>query len=399
MAFNFHFVLVLVIVYGTNYSLRFLEDYGIPIVATEILAGIIFGSLLGIISPGLPGYDFLVTLAAFGLLLIMFQAGIELDLGLIRRQPKRIGILGGLTFMIPFLAGAGLAVYLGFNLFAAYLVGIVISTTSLGLVHPLLVDFHLLEYEGGQLILSVTGLNDVLSIIALAYGIALTSPNPLIGAVAVTAALVLFFVVIPLFFLDKLSRIAPPRLAEDPVKTSILLTLTLALLTEWLGIHAILGGFFAGLLLDEITHDNGPDVETATRPIITLAASAFFFYVGMNFSISSLYSAGLGLIALVIIVGIGSKFVSALIGGFTMDIGRKTTLLLAATMPGRLSLSVAAAEIGRSRGLISSTLYDAFIILSTISVFITVATFQYFMRFSKSEAGEEIPTRETTQTE
>jgi Kef-type K+ transport system membrane component KefB len=43
------------------------------------------------------------------------------------------------------------------------------------------------------------------------------------------------------------------------------------------GIHAVLGGFFAGLLLAEITID-GPDIEGPIRPVVVLAASAFFFY-------------------------------------------------------------------------------------------------------------------------
>ncbi|MUW13574.1 hypothetical protein GJ633_02100 [Halorubrum sp. CBA1125] len=89
--FTFHFVLVLTVVYGTSYSPRFLESYGIPVVAIEILVGILFGSILGVVGPASPGFDFLVTLAAFGLLLIMFQAGFELDPSLIKREPWQVG--------------------------------------------------------------------------------------------------------------------------------------------------------------------------------------------------------------------------------------------------------------------------------------------------------------------
>ncbi|MFB6099382.1 MAG: cation:proton antiporter, partial [Salinibacter sp.] len=192
MNLSFEFVLILVLVYGTSYTLKFLEQYDIPILAIEILAGVIFGAFLGIAGPGTPGHEFLLSLAALGLLVIMFDAGLELDPALILANPYTVGLLGVSTFAVPFLAGVGLGLLVGLSFFASFLVGVTISTTSLGLVYPLLEDFDYIDTERGQFILSVAVLNDILSVVALAYGTTLTSPNPVMGSIAVTIAVVLF---------------------------------------------------------------------------------------------------------------------------------------------------------------------------------------------------------------
>mgnify|MGYP000067792388 FL=1 len=379
MALTFHFVLVLTIVYGTSYALKFLEGYGLPILAVEILAGILFGSFLGVVGPETPGYEFLLSLAAFGLLVIMFDAGLELDPSVIRENPTRAGALGVVTFGLPLLAGVGLGLAIDLSLFASFLVGVTASTTSLGLVYPLLDEFGYAGTDRGQLILSVAVLNDILSVVALAYAISLTSAHPATGTGVVTVVAGVFLVVVPRYFVEPLSRLVPESITTNPTKFAVFLAVLLALLMEFAGLHAILGGFFAGLLIAELTHD-GYEIERAMRPVVDLAAPVFFFFVGMQFEVQGFDAADLWLIGAVVLIGIGAKVVASLLGGWLVSLDRRTTFLLAAVMPGRLAISVAAAEIGLGRGLITQTLYDSFVVLSTLSVFVVAFTFRYVAR-------------------
>lgn len=377
MALTFHFVFALALVYGTSYAFKGLEEYDVPVLAVEILAGIVFGSVLGLFGPGAPGYEFFVSLAAFGLLTIMFDAGLELNPSVIADDPRRVGTLAVLTFVLPFLGGVGLGRLLGLTLFASFLVGVTVSTTSLGLVYPLLEDFDLLDDERGQFILSVAVLNDILSVAALAYGITLvTASRPAVGVGLVTAALVFFFVLLPFVLSDYIGDRLRRDVFENPVKAGVLAMVAVAYLVEQAGIHAVLGAFFAGLLVAIVT-DEGHQVERAMKPVTNLAAPVFFFYVGTKFSVESLAGASATLLGTVVLVGIGLKVVGSLLGGLLTDLDRETTGLLASAMPGRLSISVAAAEIGLSRGIISSSLYDAFLVLTVVSVFLSVLSFRY----------------------
>ncbi|MFB6076637.1 MAG: cation:proton antiporter [Candidatus Nanohaloarchaea archaeon] len=374
MALGYEFLLALALVYGTSYLLKFLETYDVPVLAVEILAGILFGAVLGVVGPHIAGYEVLTSVAAFGLLMIMFDAGLELDPYLIREDPSMIAKMAALTFVLPFLSGVGLALFLGLPLFAAFLVGITISTTSIGLVYPLLEDT-----DRGQHILAVTVMNDVLSVVALAYGVTLvTATRPLVGIGTVTAVLLLFLVVVPLYLVDPLSRFMDEWVFDNPVKFGLFFTLAFAVILEKIGIHAILGAFFAGLLIAEITHE-GHRVERSMKPVLQMTAPVFFFYVGMNVSFGALAAGGSALLGLVLLLGIGSKMIGAGLGGWLTGSDRTTTLLLAAAVPGRLSISVAAAEVGRAEGIIGPELYDAFILLSVVSVFLAVLMFRQVM--------------------
>ena len=345
-------MVVLALVYGTSFLFRFLERYDFPILAVGIVAGIVFGSVLGVVGQGTAGYSFLIELAAFGLLMIMFDAGLELDPDVIRRNPRRVGKLAMLTFVLLFLAeiGLALALALGLTLFAVFLVGVIVSTTSLGLIYPLLEDFNFLDTETGQLILSVTVMNDILSVAALAYGITLiTAPQSFVGVGLVTIALAFFFILLPFLLDDYIDSIwSREDLFTNSVEFGIFLMIVLSLAMEQIGVHAILGTFFAGLMLSTVTHQ-GHRIEESLTPVTNLTAPVFFFYIGMNVDFSA-FSAGTVILAAVLLVGLGSKVIGGLLGGWITGLDGRTTALLTSAIPGRLSVSVAAAEIGDHGG-------------------------------------------------
>lgn len=377
MALEFEFVLALTIVYGTNYLLTPLERYGVPVLGAEILAGMVFGSIFGVISPSTAGYSLIISLAALGLMLIMFDAGLELDPSLLRDHAKVVTELGLMTFLVPFISGIGFGLLLNLSIFASILIGITVSTTSLGLIHPLLDEFQLVDKEMGQIILSVTVLNDILSVVALAYALALTSSQVIQSVASVTIALAFFLYIAPVHLSDWLSKLFQDTIFNHTVRFCMLTMVLFALVMEQVGIHAVLGSFFAGLLISEVSH-KGHDINRSMRPVTNLAAPVFFFFVGMQLPAHAFPVDRLGLIAGVLVIGIGAKFLGAYIGSIWAGVGRDTEHLLIAAMPGRLSISVAAAEIGLRQGLITEPLYYAFIILSIISVFISAVMFRYW---------------------
>lgn len=388
MALEFHFVLVLLLVYGTSYLFKYFERYDIPILLVEIVAGIVFGSILGVVDQGIHGWEFFTTLAALGLLVIMFEAGLELDPKPVMKRPKQVAFMAVMTFMLPFLAGFGFGQFLGLNFFASFLIGVTLSTTSLGLVYPLLEDFDYLDTERGQLILAVTVLCDILSVVALAYGITLTSENPVNGSIIVTAALVFFFVVMPVFLVDHIGRLIPDSVKTNPVKFSMFFALALALVFEYIGVHAILGAFFAGLIIAQSTEDrSGFDIEKTMKPVADLVTPVFFFYVGLQAAIPEVTPYNMLMLGGVLGIGIGSKIIGAAVGGVALGLDGQTTKLLASVMPGQLAMSVAAAAIGLNRGIIEPNLYNSLIVLAASSVFVSSMLFRHFSQRTRSRNG------------
>lgn len=383
MALEFTFILALSIVYFTNYFLIPMEQYGVPILGIEIISGMVFGSVFGVVSPAVPGYDFLVSMAALGLMIIMFDAGVELDPSVIRSNATVVSELGIMTFLFPFVAGTGFGQLLGLNLFASVLVGITVSTTSLGLIQPLLEDSDMMGTEDGQIILSVTVLNDVMSVVALAYGLAIISDRAVLSVMSVTAAVVFFLYIAPVHLGETLSSLFAETLSQHTVRFSAMILVGLAFIMEEIGIHAVLGSFFAGLLISEISYPDH-DVHDAITPVVHFVAPAFFFFVGSQLPVQEFPINNIPLIIGVLILGIGGKFVGAYLGSLWAGVRDKTEYLLITSMPGRLSISVAAAEIGLRQGEISQPLYYAFIILSIVSVFLSVFLFKWTARRAQS---------------
>lgn len=376
MALTFEFLTALAFVYAMNYFVLPTEKYGVPILGAEIISGIVFGALTGTLTSSTPGFELITSLAALGLMLIMFDAGLELKPSAIRNNAKMVTEIGIMTFLLPFLAGLGFGLVLGVGVFASVLIGITVSTTSLGLIHPLLEEFDLLETESGQVILSVTVLNDIMSVVALAYATAFTGGNLVTSIAVVTGAVVFFLFIAPFKLSDILSNYLADTIQNHTVRFCMMALVGLAWVMEHIGIHAVLGSFFAGLLVSEMAKD-GHDLNKSMRPVTNLAAPLFFFFVGYQLPISNFPVNSLGLIAGVIAIGFGAKFFGAYIGSIWSGVKPKTEHMLMGAMPGRLSISVAAAEIGLREGIIGEPLYYSFIILSILSVFVSVYLFRY----------------------
>lgn len=376
MALTFEFLAALALVYATNYFLIPSEKYGVPVLGAEIVSGIVFGAFTGALTPSTPGFELITSFAAIGLMLIMFEAGLELKPKSIKNHAGEVAGIGLATFFVPLLVGIGFGLLLDLSLFASILIGITVSTTSLGLIQPLLEEYELLGTEDGQIVLSVTVLNDVMSVLALAYAIAFTGSNLLVSIVSVTLAVIFFLYVAPFRLSDILQKYLADSLKDHTVRFSMMALVGIAWVMEHVGVHAVLGSFFAGLLVSQMSHDDH-NVNSSMRPVTNLAAPIFFFFVGYQIPVNNFPVESLGLIGGVIAIGFGAKFVGAYLGSVLAGVKDKAEYMLIGAMPGRLSISVAAAEIGLREGIIEEPLYYSFIILSILSVFVSVALFRY----------------------
>ncbi|NMJ92697.1 hypothetical protein GLT81_00375 [Nanohaloarchaea archaeon] len=376
MALTFEFLAALALVYATNYFLIPSEKYGVPVLGAEIVSGIVFGAVTGALTPSTPGFELITSFAAIGLMLIMFEAGLELKPKSIKKHAGEVAEIGLATFFVPLLVGIGFGLLLDLGLFASVLIGITVSTTSLGLIHPLLEEYELLNTEDGQIVLSVTVLNDVMSVLALAYAIAFTGSDLLVSIASVTVAVIFFLYIAPFKLSDTLQKYLADSLKDHTVRFSMMALVGIAWVMEHVGVHAVLGSFFAGLLVSQMSHDDH-DVNDAMRPVTNLAAPIFFFFVGYQIPVTNFPVESLGLIGGVIAIGFGAKFVGAYLGSVLAGVEDKAEYMLIGAMPGRLSISVAAAEIGLREGIIQEPLYYSFIILSILSVFVSVALFRY----------------------
>src|SRR5206468_945853 len=136
---------------------RLSVELGISVAIIEITLGVVAGNFFGVTTT--PWIDFL---ASFGGILLTFLAGAEVDPRLMREKLKESLLIGGLSFLLPFI-GVGLFAYCvaGWDLRPAEIAGVALSTTSLAVVYAVLVETGLTNAEIGKIIMAATFVTDL----------------------------------------------------------------------------------------------------------------------------------------------------------------------------------------------------------------------------------------------
>jgi Kef-type K+ transport system membrane component KefB len=297
------------------------ERWRQPPVLGELLAGIALATLLPLVVAAEP-LAFLRTdptirvLAEVGVLILLFDVGLEADLRALARVGPSSALVALIGVLVPIGLGWGAALWLlpESPMIVHLLVGATLSATSVGITARVLRDLGALDRLEGQIILGAALLDDVLGLLVLALvtGIATAAAGgeALSGAALVAILLrALLFLGITVglghFLSTPIVRVAA-RTGHPEVMLVLGLALcfTLAFVAERVGLADIIGAFAAGLLLDPYGRGVRTRQEDATlaellHPLSSLFVPLFFVLMGLQvdlWSLASLPALGVGLV-------------------------------------------------------------------------------------------------------
>jgi Kef-type K+ transport system membrane component KefB len=178
-------LIVLLIAFVVPILLSRLKRVSIPIVVGEILAGMVVGrSGMAVVPPDDP---LLIILADFGIVFLMFLSGMEIDFHSLRsyvpsaerRRGGELGVLPlALSNFVLTLMLAGVAAYVLVHTGLAknvWIVALILSTTSLGVVVPVLKEANLITQRLGQCILVTAVIADFVTMLLITVGVAIIS--------------------------------------------------------------------------------------------------------------------------------------------------------------------------------------------------------------------------------
>jgi Kef-type K+ transport system membrane component KefB len=317
----------------------------LPAPVMEILFGVILGkSFLHVQFSG----EWIQFLAHLGFLLLMFHAGMEIDFGMLLKQSR-----SQLSFQL-LLFGATLGLSFLFTLYlkSGLFMALVLTTTSLGLVMPTIKELGIQKSPFGQSILIAASLADFLTLFGITffilwrdYGLGwhFITPLPLIIGFGI------------LLWAGRLWTWWNPERAERflgsqdlqelGVRLSLALLFLFVAVSELVHLEPVLGAFLGGCVLS---------LESKLSALgFGFLIPIFFINVGVEFDLTNVLRPGqlhftLKLLVLAILV----KLVPSLI--FTLQrISLKAAMKAGILLSARLSLIMAAAEIGLREGLIS----------------------------------------------
>ncbi len=249
------------------------------------IIGLIVGGIL--IGPYgfrlLPNAGIILLFATVGLIYLMFNAGLEIDLGQFNRVRNRSIVFGLLTFFIPLVAGTIFGRVLGFSWLGAILLGSALSSHTL-LAFPILTRSGVVLNETVAVTVGATVFTDVSAFLVLAIVTGISGEGGgSVGQVATLVALVIGFAALVLLGLPRLGRFFFRRFHGHSIEFQFVLValFVTALVAEAIGMHAVVGAFLAGLAVNSTL----PRHSQVTYRVLFLGEAlfipAFLIYSGM----------------------------------------------------------------------------------------------------------------------
>jgi Kef-type K+ transport system membrane component KefB len=273
-------------------------ELGLSAAVIEIALGVVAGNWLG-----LQQRDWIQYIAGFGGILLTFMAGAEVDPRVMRQQAKASFLIGGISFLAPFLGALLVCRHvLGWTWPAALLTGIALSTTSLAVVYAVLVETGLSRTGIGKVIMASTFVTDL----GTALGLSVLFVKPTRGT--------LVFALVSIAMIAAAPRVAPwlfrrygSRVIEPEIKLLFLLLLVLMYFAHAGASHAILPAFVLGFVLAPIFHGNR-ELQRKLRVVaFAFVTPIFFLNGGMNIALPLLW-AGAGTFLLLLGTKLAAKF-------------------------------------------------------------------------------------------
>ncbi|GGM24672.1 putative Na(+)/H(+) antiporter YjbQ [Paraliobacillus quinghaiensis] len=374
----------------------------IPVVVAEIIVGLIIGySGFNIVEES----NWLETLSTLGFIFLMFLSGLEIDFSLFSRKKKGQKVSSNAK-NIPNPVVLATVVFIGIFLFSlllsylfvlagfidnVFLMTLIISTISLGVVVPTLKEAQAMKTQIGQTILLIAVIADLATMILLAVFVSFYGES----SGSMWLLLILFGVGILLYFVGKHFRnqtfVETMSKGTIQIGTRAVFTLIIFLVavSESVGAENILGAFLAGALVSLLS-PNHELVQKLDSFGYGFLIPIFFVMVGVEIDLWSLFEDPqvLLLIPLLLIALLLSKLVPVVILKKWYD--TRTVVASGMILTTTLSLVIAAAAIGERIGVIDSQMEGALILVAVLSCLITPPIFKKLYVHQEEEVPKQI---------
>jgi trk system potassium uptake protein TrkA len=378
-------LIVVVLAFFVPLILSRFKRLRLPVVVGEILAGIVIGDS----GLRLVGHDpMLEILALLGFAYLMFLSGLEVDFDAVLPRPgtwrgpwrERIGnplslgaLIFGLTLVLALAAGWGLH-----RVDAAddpWIMALILATTSLGVVVPVLKERDLLDKAYGQALLVAAVVADFVTMLLVSvYAVLNTrglSPEVLL-------VLLLFGAFGTAYRIARVARRRFPGLnflnnisqatAQIDVRGAFAIGLAFIALAQGLGVEMILGAFLGGALISLLADRGATDLHHRLDVIgYAFFIPIFFIMVGVRFDLAAVFDSPqtLLLVPLLLVLAYTVKLAAA--GLYRLNYSWRGALAGGVLLSSHLSLEIAVAAIGLQLGVIDNATNSAIILMAVVT--------------------------------
>lgn len=352
---------------------------GVPEVVGQIVAGLLLGpAILNIVTES----DFLQQMAEIGVMMIMFEAGLDTNLDEMRKTGIKAAVIAFMGVIVPITLGTVL--YMAFYGFAGpgsdqflqgLFIGTIISATSVSITVAALKELGKLNDAVGTAITGAAIIDDVIGIVALTLVISLKggSGSANLGVVILKVAVFFACAVGSGLLVNRFMHWLDdhyPHTRRMPIASLCYCFLLGYIAETYFGIADITGAYLAGVVLCNLS-----DRDYIERRIDISAymvfAPLFFTGIGLKTSFGSMNTKLVIFSILFVIVALGAKVIGC--GGSALFLGfkKKDALKIGIGMMSRGEVALITAQKGLAAGLLSADFFSAIILLIIVSSIVT----------------------------
>lgn len=368
------------------------QRLNLPIVVGEIFAGIILGpSLLGSISlyreyfqPNFNQQNYLDVFTLLGSMLLLFIAGLQIDVKLIKHHSRKAFVISLFSFLISFsftllflmLLPLDLMPDIQINMLTAIFVSATLAISAISVLAKVLLDMDFIRRDFGQLAIAIGVIDETIIWIFLSVIIGLsTAVEFSYQSVLLSFTKVLAFIIIGViggkYLIGKFIEITQRffRLKFKYLSLILLVIFFFGLLSSILKLEPVLGAFIAGIIFSQLPSLTDDSIEKIDSITFSFFAPVFFAASGLRVDIRDFANINILLLSfLVLFLSSFGKALGAYISArFVAKFNYWSALSFSIGLNTRGTIQIIVATIGLTTGIISQDIFSAIIVISVIS--------------------------------
>ncbi|MCW5850746.1 MAG: cation:proton antiporter [Anaerolineae bacterium] len=374
---------------------------GQPAVLGELLSGLLLGpSVLDFLH--LPFFtdahlgESIGHLAELGVILLMFIAGLEVELSEMRRAGRVASASGVAGVALPLVLGLGTALAFGYPFQKSLFMGIILTATSVSISAQTLLELNALRSRLGVALLGAAVVDDVLVILVLSLFLALAAGGGgALDVVVVVLRMVLYLggaIVLGAWLFPRIARrIEYLRVSEAVMVVGLIVTLLYAWAAEALGgVALITGAFIAGVLFGRTPMRHKLDTGMHTLAY-AFFVPIFFVSIGLEANVRLLTGDLFAFTLVFLVMAIIGKIVGSGLAARWTGFSNAEALQMGIGMVSRGEVGLIVATIGVNEGIISEQVFTVTVIMVLVTTLITPLALRWALARGATTPARPVP--------
>jgi Kef-type K+ transport system membrane component KefB len=346
-------------------------------VVGQLLVGILLGPAVLSLLHADHAVDFI---AEIGVILLMFLAGMESDLALLKKFLKPALLVACLGVIFPLASFTGVTHVLeNYSNEESIFIGIVFAATSVSITVEVLQEFKRLQTKEGATILGAAVADDILAVLLLSLFLTVFGVQDgesghsftLVQQLFMQAAFVVVLVLLMKFIVPKFVHLFDtlPMFATATI-SALVLCLGLANLAEYCGFSDVIGAFFAGVAVGRSNKEIVHRLEDSISIVgYTIFIPVFFASIGLSMTLNN-FMKNFWILLMFTVLAVVTKLFGGMIAAKLSHFSWKSGYTIGSGMVSRGEMALIVAQIGFQAKLVDSSLYSDLVIVIILSTMI-----------------------------